>query len=218
MLKFLIVRHGETVSNAEKRFSGHQDVRLTEKGIWQAEQLSCRLKEETIDIAYSSDLQRAIHTAKIILGDRDIPLLKEPLFKEIHFGNWEGLKWEEIDDEKEEKKYGDWWKKPDLALPEGESLLDLKKRVQIGLDKLIQKHYEEDKKKTIAIVCHGGVAKTIIGIALDIPLHKVWHIRQQSTALNVLLYVKDVGFYVGSVNDIAHLTLLKEKGEQIDQH
>jgi len=217
MLKFLIIRHGETVSNAEKRFSGHQDVQLTEKGIWQAQQLCHRLKDKNIDIAYSSDLKRAIHTARIVLGDRNIPLLQEPLFKEIHFGDWEGLKWEEIVDEDGEKEYSNWWKEPDIALPQGESLLDLKKRVQVGLDRVIQKHYEEGKKKTIAIVCHGGVAKMIVGLALDVPINKVWHIRQQSTALNVLLYIKDVGFYVGSVNDIAHLTILKEKEEQLEK-
>jgi alpha-ribazole phosphatase/probable phosphoglycerate mutase len=217
MIKFLVIRHGETVSNAEKRFSGHQDVRLTEKGIWQASQLSYRLKDEIIDVAYSSDLKRAIHTAKIVLGDRDIPILKEPLFKEINFGSWEGLKWKEIVDENGEREYGNWWKEPDITLPKGESLLDLKKRVQTGLDRVIQKYYEEEKKKTIAIVCHGGVAKVIVGLALDVPANKVWHIRQQSTALNVLIYIKDVGFYVGSVNDIAHLTLLKEKEEQLEK-
>ena len=53
MLKFLIIRHGETFSNAEKRFSGHQDVDLTEKGIWQVKQLAERLAEFPIKSNYS---------------------------------------------------------------------------------------------------------------------------------------------------------------------
>jgi broad specificity phosphatase PhoE len=217
MLRFLVIRHGETISNAEKRFSGHQDVKLTEKGIWQAEQLSNRLKGEIIDFAYSSDLKRAIHTAKIVLQDHDIPLLKEPLFKEINFGNWEGLKWDEIGNKNEERQYNNWWKQPDLALPRGESLLDLKKRVQIGLNRVIQKHYEEDNDKTIAIFCHGGVAKIIVGLALDIPINNVWHIRQESTALNILIYIKDIGFYLNSVNDIGHLTIMQKKEEAVEK-
>ena len=55
MIKFLLIRHGETFSNAEKRYAGHHDVGLTEKGIWQAEQLAERLAEFPIKAIYSSD-------------------------------------------------------------------------------------------------------------------------------------------------------------------
>jgi len=217
MLKFLVIRHGETQSNAERRFSGHQDVELTEKGIWQAGQLSYRLKDEQIDIAYSSDLKRAIHTAKIILRDRDISLSTETRFREISFGDWEGYRLEEYTSENGEGNYPSWWNQPDSPLSGGESVLDLRKRVKIALEKVIAEHDEEDKCKTIVIVCHGGVTRIIIGLALDIPIKKIWHIRQQSTALNVIRYDKNNGFFVGSVNDIAHITLLEKKEEPIEK-
>jgi len=217
MLKFLVIRHGETVSNAEKRFSGHQDVDLTEKGIWQAGRLSNRLKDEHIDIAFSSDLKRAIHTAKIVIGNRNLPLITEPYFREISFGHWEGLKWEEIDTENEKGGSIDWWKQPDLPIPGGESLYDLKKRITTGLKKVIAEYDKQDKQKTIAIVCHGGVSKMIVGIALDIPVKKVWHIRQQSTALNIIKYDKKGGFFIDSVNDIAHLTLTPRSEKFIEK-
>ena len=217
MLKFLIIRHGETVSNAEKRFSGHQDVNLTQKGVWQAEQLSRRLKDEPIDVAFSSDLKRAMHTAKIVIGKRNLPLIIEPYFREINFGHWEGLKWEEIDIDNGKGPSTGWWKQPDLPIPGGESLCDLRKRIMTGLEKVIAEHDEEDRCKTITIVCHGGVSKMMVGIALDVPVRKVWHIRQQSTALNVIQYDKRDGFFIDSVNDIAHLTWMRRKEEWIEK-
>ena len=216
MLRFLVIRHGETFSNAENRFSGHQDVGLTEKGIWQAEQLSHRLKDYQVDFAYSSDLKRAIHTARIILQNHDLSLKNESLFKELNFGEWEGLRYKEIDFDEEERLM-EWWNYPDLPFPGGESTLELKKRVMNGLNKLIEKHYEESKKKTIAIICHGGVSRIIIGIALDIPMEKIWHIKQYSTALNVIKYYQKSGFFVESVNDINHLKTKEKKEEPLEK-
>ena len=216
MLKFLVIRHGETFSNAENRFSGHQDVGLTEKGIWQAGQLANRLKNERIDIAYSSDLKRAIHTARIILQNHSLSLSTEPLFKELSFGDWEGLRYKELDFDEEERLM-EWWKYPDLPLPGGESTFELKERVYSGINKIIEEHNEEDKKKTIAIICHGGVARIIISIALDIPIEKIWHIKQYSTALNVIKYFQKSGFFVESVNDIGHITLLEKKEEPVEK-
>ncbi len=213
MLKFLVIRHGETFSNAENRFSGHQDVDLTEKGIWQAEQLAHRLKDEQIDVAYSSDLKRAIHTAKIILQNHNLFLSTESLFKELSFGEWEGLRYKELNFDEGERLM-EWWKHPDLPLPGGESTFALRERVFSGLNKIIEEHNEEDKKKTIAIICHGGVARIIIGIALDIPIEKIWHIKQYSTALNVIKYYQKSGYFVESVNDTNHLKIKTNKRKE----
>ncbi len=216
MLRFLVIRHGETISNAENRFSGHQDVGLTEKGVWQAEQLSHRLKEEQIDVAYSSDLKRAIHTAKIILQNHELALKTEPLFKELSFGDWEGLQYKELNFDKGEQLM-EWWNHPDLPLPGGESTFDLRERVINGLNQLIERHYEEEQKKTIAIICHGGVSRIIIGIALDIPIKKIWHIKQYSTALNVIRYYQKSGYFVESINDVNHLKINQKKEEALEK-
>ena len=217
MLKLLVIRHGQTQSNVERRFSGHQDVELTQEGVWQAQQLSYRLKDEQIDFAYSSDLKRAIHTAKIILRERNIPLSVDPNFREIHFGDWEGLKLEEFDSDIEKGDSPGWWNQPDSPLSGGESVLDLRKRVKNALEKVITKHDQEDKCQTAVIVCHGGVTRMIIGLVLNIPVEKIWHIRQQSTALNVIRYDKRMGFHVSSVNDIGHLTIMEKKEEIVEK-
>lgn len=217
MLKFLVIRHGESVSNVEQRFSGHQDVELTDTGVWQAGQLFRRLRNHPIDAVYCSDLKRAIHTAKIVMGDRNIPLQIEPQFREIHFGEWEGLKWEEINARQEEGDSNHWWYQPDAPLPGGESLSDLRQRVRIALEKVIKEQLQEDEDRTVAIVCHGGVTRMIIGIALDIPIKKVWHIRQQSTALNIIKYDQKSGFFIDSINDISHLKVQDKKDEAVEK-
>lgn len=217
MLEFLVIRHGETVSNAEQRFSGHLDVDLTDKGIWQAGQLFHQLKDCPIDAVYCSDLKRAIHTAEIVMGSRNIPFYIDPQFREIHFGDWEGLKWEEINSGQEEGNSNHWWSQPDEPFPGGESLSDLKQRVKIALEKVIKEQLQEDKDKTVAIICHGGVSRMIIGIALDIPMKKVWHIRQQSTALNIVKYDQKSGFFVDSVNDISHLKIQEKKEAAVEK-
>ncbi len=205
MLKILIIRHGETFSNAERRFSGHQDVELTEKGIWQAEQLAERLADYPIKAIYSSDLKRAIDTAVIINKRHQLNINREPLFREICFGEWEGLRFEEIDSDSNGNHHHYWWSEPSRPLPGGESVLEVKKRVLCGLKKIITEHDYENQCNTVALVCHGGVARIIISIALDIPLSKIWYIKQYSTALNIIDYQKHNIYFVEAINDIGHL-------------
>ncbi len=203
MIKFLLIRHGETFSNAEKRYAGHHDVGLTEKGIWQAEQLAERLAEYPIKAIYSSDLKRAIHTATIVNNKHQLNLKIESLFREIHFGEWEGLCFEEVKNINENHNY--WMCEPHLPLPGGESMSDFEKRVLSGLEKVISEHDNNNECETIAIVCHGGVTRIIIGKALNIPLDKIWFIKQDSTNLNILHYYKEDIYFVETINDINHL-------------
>ena len=78
MGRFLIVRHGETVWNAEGRIQGHSDTKLSDHGVLQAQAVARRLADATIDAAYSSDLARASETANIILTGRDVALNQTP--------------------------------------------------------------------------------------------------------------------------------------------
>ena len=86
-----VVRHGETEWNAEGRVQGHTDVSLSEQGRCQAQVLGQRLAEVAFDVAYCSDLARASETARIILGDRAVPLRPTPQLREYQKGVFEGL-------------------------------------------------------------------------------------------------------------------------------
>ncbi len=95
-MELICVRHGRTAWNALRRFQGQTDVPLDDEGLAQAQALAAHLRDERFDLALASDLIRARTTAEAILGDRDIALELTPELREMHFGLWEGLTWDQI--------------------------------------------------------------------------------------------------------------------------
>src|SRR6202042_1801307 len=95
-MELICVRHGRTSWNALRRFQGQTDIPLDDEGLAQAQALAAHLRDERFDLALASDLTRARTTAEAILGDRDVVLELSPEFREMHFGLWEGLTWDEI--------------------------------------------------------------------------------------------------------------------------
>jgi 2,3-bisphosphoglycerate-dependent phosphoglycerate mutase len=95
-VELFLVRHGETAWNAERRFQGHSDVPLSERGRAQAAAIGSALSSIPFSHAYSSDLQRATETARAIGADRDLTINTDARLREFNFGQWEGLTWAEI--------------------------------------------------------------------------------------------------------------------------
>ena len=204
-IKLILIRHGESDGNAQRKFSGFQDVDLTEKGIWQAKRLARRLEEEKVNAVYCSDLKRARHTAEIIFGDRGKDIVVSPNLREINFGIWEGMTFEEIK-LKEGAKFTSWMENPDekTIIPQGESLAILNERVMTEVNRILQEHKNEEKDKTIAIICHGGAIRIILCNVLNLELKNLWFIKQNSTALNIIDYYDNRGF-ISLLNDTSHL-------------
>ena len=177
-IKLILIRHGESDGNAQRKFSGFQDVNLTEKGIWQAKRLARRLEGVQVNAVYCSDLKRARHTAEIIFGDRRKDVVVSPNLREINFGIWEGMTFEEIK-LREGAKFTSWMENPDekTIIPQGESLAILNERVMTEVNRILQEHKNEEKDKTIAIVCHGGAIRIILCNALNLELKNLWFIK-----------------------------------------
>ena len=213
--KMILIRHGESNGNVMKKFSGFQDVELTEKGIWQAKRLAQRLKKLKVDKVYCSDLKRAHHTAEIVFKNRRIDIISRSNLKEMNFGIWEGCTFEEV---KSKFGYGDefnyWMENINVAesIPQGESLLKLNKRVMNELDRILKIHKTIEKDETIAIVCHGGTIRVILVNALNMKLENMWNIVQHSTALNVISYSGN-SIFINLMNDISHLEDWWENGK-----
>ena len=210
-IKLILIRHGESEDNAQKRISGFSDVNLTEKGIWQAKRLAYRLRNLPVDAVYCSDLKRAIHTADIVFGDRGIELFKKPNLREVNFGDWERKIMEEIK-LREKEKFTSWFINPEgkSTPPQGESLAAFNHRIMTGVNTILQNNNHDGKDKTIAIVCHGGAIRIVLCNALKIELKNVWHMKQKSTALNIIEYYESEAF-VSLVNDASHLENWWEK-------
>ena len=95
-MELICVRHGRTAWNASRRFQGQTDIPLDDEGLAQAQALAAHLRDERFDLALASDLSRARATAETILAGRDAALELTPELREMHFGLWEGLTWDQI--------------------------------------------------------------------------------------------------------------------------
>jgi 2,3-bisphosphoglycerate-dependent phosphoglycerate mutase len=123
MYKLVLIRHGESTWNLENRFTGWTDVDLTPTGIEQAKQAGRLLKAEgyEFDVAYTSVLQRAIHTLWHALDEMErpwLPVVNSWRLNERHYGALQGLNKAET-----AKQYGDeqvlvWRRSYDTPPPE----------------------------------------------------------------------------------------------------
>ncbi|MCK4520205.1 MAG: histidine phosphatase family protein [Candidatus Omnitrophica bacterium] len=184
MVKMLLIRHGETDYTLTGRYCGFSNPSLNRKGIQQSERLAIRLKEAGVDKIYSSDLKRAYESAKIIFKNNSIEKIAD--FREMNFGLFEELKYEEII-KVYPKLYREWIDNPmRVKIPGGEGLVELEKRVKEGLSFISS----QNAGKTIALVSHGGPIRIILCQALKLGLESFWKVEQEIGTLRIIDYPK----------------------------
>jgi alpha-ribazole phosphatase len=158
MSEVLFIRHAET--DMVGTFCGHSDPELNAHGRAQLAELIDSLCSERIEAVYTSDLRRAHTTAIAVAEALDVDCHVRRELREINFGQWEGLTWEQI--EQRDKTYAKRWvtRYPDLPAPGGEHFLDFERRV---LDEVESIFVEvESKGRDVAIITHAGVLRTIL--------------------------------------------------------
>lgn len=201
MTKVIFIRHGQTEWNVTGRYQGQSDVKLTEEGKKQAEKLADNFPVAKVDAIYASDLCRAMVTAETIAKKFGLKVQAEPAFRELSFGDWEGLTYQQIVD-KWEEAMANFLQHPDiLEIPGGESFPAVQQRAMKRLNELIEKH----DGQTIVVVAHGAVLRTMLTAALHMPLQYLWSIRQFNTAVNIVRYDADANPTVELLNSTAHL-------------
>ena len=208
MTKVIFIRHGQTEWNVTGRYQGQSDVQLSEEGRQQAVKLAENFPVERVDAIYASDLQRAMVTAETVARQFGLPVQAEPAFRELSFGDWEGLTYQQIVD-KWEDAMANFLQHPDiLEIPGGESFPAVQQRAVTRLNELIEKHDEQ----TIVIVAHGAVLRTMLAAALHMPLQYLWSIRQFNTAVNIVRYDAGANPTVELLNSTAHLGSSVQRG------
>ena len=199
MTRIFLIRHGETEWNKIGRLQGHSDVKLSPEGIRQAQLLAEHAPFRTFDAIYSSDLSRAVNTAKILAAKFHLRIVEERGLREVNFGEWEGKAISELAENFPD--FGKFFTNPDKVHPPGgETFLECQARVMNALDEIIAEH--ENQK--IVVVSHGAAIRLIICAVLDIRIRKMWSISQYNMALNVLTY-EEGNFLVELVNSTLHL-------------
>lgn len=194
--RLLLIRHGQTLWNAKKRYSGLINIGLSKIGRLQAAKLRKRLKDRPIHKVYASDRKRAIQTAQIAFAGIEIE--KVPDLREVHFGVFEGLTHKEIM-QKHPLIYKKWLKDPfSVIIPEGESLKDFKRRVTGALKKIILLN----RNKTVAVVSHGGAISVFINSILK--KRGFWAQIPASASLSIIEFKNDKPEIL-LFNDTAHL-------------
>jgi alpha-ribazole phosphatase len=200
LAKIILVRHGETEKNSSERYWGRTDVELGAKGLRQAEQLRDRLKTEKINIVYSSNLRRALVTARTIAVTHQLEVEVCPELQEIDFGEIEGLNFAEVTEQHPEVAQQWMAQSPDLTYPGGERVPDMESRVA-GFKKKLEKH---DENETILIVAHSGILRTLICQLLGWEPERRWQIRVDLASVSTV-YIYPESAILTQLNDVCHL-------------
>jgi broad specificity phosphatase PhoE len=146
--RILLVRHGQSVWNAEGRWQGQADPPLSETGEQQA--VAAARSLGMLDAIYASDLVRAHHTAELVAAQLGADVAVEPRLRERHAGDWQGHTRAEIDDGW--PGYLESGRRPDGYEPD-ESVLD---RALAALSAIAEAHDGD-----VLVITHGGVVRTV---------------------------------------------------------
>jgi alpha-ribazole phosphatase len=165
--RVVFIRHAETAMAGT--YCGHSDPDLNERGRAQISQLVQDLSAESFTTVYSSDLRRARYTAGAIAGDRAIQQILRPALREIHFGEWEGLTWEQI--EQKDPQYAQEWMTgyPHVPAPGGETYAGFQARVLAELNQLVG-----ERRGSVAVVTHAGVLRIVLRHLLGCSEEDAW--------------------------------------------
>jgi broad specificity phosphatase PhoE len=203
MLHLILVRHGETEWNEQRRYQGQSDVPLSRSGRWQAELVAVRLAGQKIDAVYASDLERAWETAEAIAEYNGLEVTPEPRLRELKFGVLEGLTFDEA-----QARYPEMiaaWLGDFSYPPEGgETIEGFNARILSLLEDLKQKHDEQ----VVLLVGHGGSLSEILRVVLGLSREKRWYLEMENASLSEVL-IDEKYISLKRLNDTCHLAIMK---------
>ena len=182
MVKLILVRHALTVDNQKSRLSGHIDSSISEEGKEQIDKITNYLKDFDIDKIYTTTSSRTKDTVKKLSELKSIEIIEKESLKEISFGDFEGLTFNEIKDKYPKEFQGMIQKGYEYKYPNGESLIDSYNRVCIELDNIIS----NNDNRTILICSHGGTIRNIITYLISNSYKYHWNFKIDNGSVTIL--------------------------------
>ena len=158
MAKLILLRHLESQWNKENKFTGWQDIPLSQEGIDSAKEVAEKLADFKIDQIYTSPLIRNKETVSLILKNlsRDLPVVIDRALDERNYGKLQGLNKNEVKKQYGEEQVRLWRRSWDQAPPEGESLRDVFERAVPFFQKYVEKDLK-DEKNVLVVASHNSL-------------------------------------------------------------
>jgi len=166
-LELIIVRHGQSEGNRDRRFTGHGPSPLTERGREEARATAARIASSPVTALYSSDLPRAVQTAEPIAELTGVSIVQDRALREKNFGDLTGMSFAEL-----ETKHPDVWRgllarDPSFQPPGGESHVQCRERMNGYLEQL----YERHPNGRVVLVTHGVAINHLLYSLMSTPIH-----------------------------------------------
>ena len=206
-MKLILVRHGETYWNDERRIQGgDSDIELNDTGLEQARKLAAFLENEPITAILSSPLQRAIATAEVIASHHQLPVEIDQGLRELKVGELEGMSVSNLSTTFSQFLMQWWQDGGAVKLPNGESLVELQQRAWKAVERLLERHKtnpEHNEGSTIVVVSHYFVTLAIILKALNLPLDCFTKFKVDLGGVSIL-EIQDHGTRLLKFNDTSY--------------
>jgi broad specificity phosphatase PhoE len=202
-MRFLFIRHGMSIANAEGRIQGQFDSPLSEQGREQSQALSRRLvqEEQSVSAIYASDLSRAAETAEILASSLEVPVVLDERLREYGFGVLTGVVWRDVQHLHPEiwRAYYERHEWGPIPGEEGNEVFHT--RLAAALADIQMGHGEED---TVAVVTHGGSLGMIMAGLLGMALQRPHPFRFGNASLSVV-EIGPRGWVLSRLNDTCHI-------------
>ena len=205
MLQVYLVRHGETVWNAERRIQGQSDSPLTEKGEQQAWQVGERVKHLGITHIIASDLGRTRRTAEIIADACGCSVTLDPRLRELNMGVLEKRPLDGLTAEEEQWRATLVNGSEGGRIPEGESMTEMATRMHAALNACL----DLPAGSRPLLVSHGMALGALVSTILGLPAYAERRLRLRNCSLSRVDYQQSAwlaeGWIVETAGDISHL-------------
>ena len=206
-MKLILVRHGETSWNKERRVQGSDsDIELNDTGLEQARKVANFLKNEPINVIFSSPMQRARATAEAIASYHQVPVEFDQGLKELNVGELEGMSATNLRTTFSQFLM-QWWQDGGATkLPSGESLIELQQRAWKVIERLLERYKtspEHNTETTVVVVSHYFITLAIIIKALNLPLDFFPKFKLDPGGVSILEF-RDYGTRLLTFNDTSH--------------
>lgn len=195
-MKLYFIRHGETVWNTQAKLQGKSDIPLNEKGVALARVTGEALADVPFAAIYSSPLKRALQTAQLVAGDRDVPIVTDRRLEEIGFGIWEGLSCHKDHYEIPSDSFQDFFLDPFGYQPpaQGETVQHVCGRTADFLEELIRKMGKEESN--VLISCHGCTLRALMNYFYQDYTAGFWRGHVPPNCSVSIVEVKEKGFSI----------------------